>query len=351
MRVDVLWRVMLGMALATGLAACTPAPAEPVAASAPPPPLPEDFSAERAWRHLEILVGLGARVPGSEAVGRARQYLGDELRGLGLEVTEQRAQSDPDPPEQARETVNLLATLPGSSPDLIVLVAPYDSPPAAADSAAADDASGAALLLELGRALQVRGPAYTILLAFVEGDASLAGLGTRVLVAGLEGAGELERVRLAVGFDRLADPDLRVARDLLSSRALREEFWAAARRQRHTASFPPTAPFETVEGGQRAFVSSGMRRSVAIVASRLASGDAPPEPVGSPGPDALGASRANLAAVGAVSLDAIVAISQRLAKIDRFAQWPLSAGAEGAAPDAAESSAETQPDAEGVAAP
>jgi hypothetical protein len=360
MRAEILWRMVLALAL--GPTACLPAPppVEPVATPAAPLPPPEDFSAERAWQHLEALERLGPRVPGSEAVARAREYLGDELRGLGLEVSEQRARVDPGSPELMRETLNLIASLPGSSPDLIVLVAPYDSPPAEAGPAASDDASGAALLLELCRALQFRGPAYTILLAFVEGDAlgggsgdpSLAGLGTRVLVAGLEGAGDLERVRLAVVFDRVAEPGLRVARDLLSSRALREEFWAAARRQGHGASFPPAAPFEAVEGGQRAFSSSGMRRSVAIAASRATSGEAPPQPAGSPGPDALAASRASLAAVGAVSLDAIVAISQRLAKIDRFARSPVSAEAGATAPPVAvESAVESQTDAEGAAAP
>jgi hypothetical protein len=363
MRVEIFRRVVLVLVLALGPTACRPAPPPlvPVAAPVAPLPPPEDFSAERAWQHLLALERLGPRVPGSEAVGRAREYLGDELRSLGLEVSEQRARIDPGSPEPVRETVNLLASLPGSSPDLIVLVAPYDSPPAAAGSADSDDASGAALLLELCRALQVRGPAYTILLAFVEGDAlaagggagdpSLVGLGTRVLVASLDDAGDLERVRLAVVFDRVAEPSLRVARDLLSSRTLREEFWAAARRQGHTASFPPAAPFEAVEGGQRAFSSSGMRRSVAIAASQV-SGEAPPPLADPPGLDAPSASLASLAAVGAVSLDAIVAISQRLAKIDRFARSPVSAETGSAVtPDAVEGAVGSQTDAEGAAAP
>jgi len=361
MRVDVLGRVALALAL--GLTACAPPPppVEPVVAPAAPPP-PQDFSGERAWQHLEAVAGLGPRVAGSEGAARAREYLGDALRGLGLEVTEQRSRIERGSPERVQETVNLLAAIPGSSRDLIVLVAPYDSPPGAPDSAATDGASGAALVFELGRALQVRGPAYTILLAFVEGDALArgagadglppGGVGTGALVEALAGGEGLERVRLAVRFDRVAQPDLRVARDLLSSRALREEFWAAARRLGQTAVFPPAAPFEAVEEGQRAFVSSGMRRAVAIVGSRPVSGEASAELAGSPAYDAGSAARASLAAVGSVSLDAIVVISQRLAKIDRFAQSPISAGPGGAQPpDAAETDVESQTDAEGAAAP
>jgi hypothetical protein len=364
MRVETFWRAMLVLGLALGPTACgrTARPVEPVATPAPPLPPPADFSAERAWLHLEALERLGARVPGSQAVARAREYLGGELRELGLVVSEQRARVASDSPEEITETVNLLATLPGGSPDLIALVAPYDSPPAAAGSAVSDDASGAALLLELGRALQVREPAYTILLAFVEGDAlardggsgapSSAGLGTRVLVAGLDGTGDLERVRLAVVFDRVAEPDLRVARDLLSSRAMREEFWAAARRQGHGASFPADAAFEAVEGGQRAFSESRMRRFVAIAASRAVTGETPPPRADPPGPDAVAASRASLGAVGSVSLDAIVAISQRLVKIDRFARSPVSAAPEATAPpDEVLRDAGVRTDAEGAAAP
>jgi len=361
MRGDVLRRVALALAL--GLTACAPAPppAEPVVAPAPPPP-PQDFSGERAWQHLEALAGLGPRVAGSEGAARARGYLGDALRGLGLEVTEQRARIEPGSPERVQETVNLLAAIPGSSRDLIVLVAPYDSPLEAPGSAETDGASGSALVLELGRALQVRGPAYTMLLAFVEGDALPRGagadglppgsVGTGALVAGLAAGEGLERVRLAVRFDRVAEPDLRVARDLLSSRALREEFWAAARRLGHTAVFPPDVPFEAVEEGQQAFVSSGMRRAVAIVGSRPVSGEASAEVAGRAADDGGSAARASLAAVGSVSLDAIVAISRRLAKIDRFAQSPISAGP-GAPepPDAAETAVESQVDPEGSAAP
>jgi len=326
--------------LVMGLLACSSAapPSEPVAAPAPEPPA-ADFSGERAWSHLDSLERFGPRPAGSEGARRARAYLADALRELGLEVTEQRSPAPPVPPEPSVETVNLLAALAGSSQDLIVLVAPYDSAPGEAGSATGDGASGAALLLELGRALQARGPTYTVLLAFVEGDALAGGagsgglapesVGTGALVAALAGGEGLARVRLAVEFDRVAAPDLRIARDLLSSRTLREEFWSAARRLGHTAVFPPAAPFEAVEVGLRAFAAEGMRRVVAIVGSR-------PEPgaAESPAPadDAQRASRENLGAVGAVSLDAIGAISQRLARIDRFVRSPLSTESEAAAP-------------------
>jgi hypothetical protein len=391
MRGGALTWVLVGLAL--GQLACSsapaslepaPAPLEPVTAPAPPP---GDFSGGRAWEHFKALTRLGPGVPGSEAAAGVRSYLAGELQALGLEVRAQTAQRvDPDSPERVLETVNLLAEVPGSSRDLIVLVAPYGSLPEGSGAAVSDDASGAALLLELARALQVRGSEYTILLAFVEGDALVPGdpdrdgappavVGTEALVASLASGEGLDRVRLAVGFERVAEPDLRVARDLLSSRALREEFWSAARRQGHDAVFPATASFESVEGVQRAFVASGMRRTVAITGSRpvaitgsrpvaitgsrpVAINGSPPDAeelpavAGSDARVAEDSSRASLGAVGEVSLDAILAISRRLAKIDRFSGWPISTQTQiDAPPEAAETAAPSGADPGDAAAP
>lgn len=336
--------------LALALLACPAAapPPEPVASSAPEraEPPPEDFSGERAWRHLEALRSLGPRVPGSDAALRARAYLSDALREIDLEVSEQRTPLPAGAAAPVAETVNLLAAIPGASQDLVVVVAPTDSPPGSTGPASVAGASGAALVLELGRALRVRGSPYTVLLAFVEGDALApasgsgavppASVGTGALLAGLANGEGLARVRLAVGFDRVAGPDLRIARDLLSSRTLREEFWSAARRLGDTDVFPPTAPFEATEWGERAFAVAGMRRFVAIVGLRPGPSSetpgpgsatpGPPDPAAPP-PDAERAARERLGEVGAVSLDAITAISRRLEKIDRFVRSPLGSDA------------------------
>src|SRR5262245_13130406 len=321
--------------------ACGPPPPPPSEPASPAEKRPEDFSGERAAAHLEALASIGPRPAASEGAQRAREYIAGSLRGLDVEVVEQRTRVEGKDPVAGVETVNLFATIPGASPDAILLVAPYDSP---AD--ARDGASGAALVLELGRALQASHPAYTVWLAFVEGDALAPGasraaakeiVGTRALVAGLGGGGgdRLARVRVAVYFDRVAEPDLRVARDLLSNRTWREEFWASARRLGHTAAFPPDAAFESVDAGQRAFFAVGMRRAVVIAAARQAG--APPGGQAKPGqPKAepaakrsdAGRSAESLAVVGAVSLDALVAISERLAKIDRFVGSPVASSEE-----------------------
>src|SRR4029453_3387430 len=102
----------------------------------------------------------------------------------------------------------------------------------------------------------------------------------------------------------------------MSQRSAREDFWVAARHLGQGAVFPPDAPFESVEDGHLALVDAGLRRTLAISASRsaagaagrgaAAAGEAAPGAAESPtsaAPDDLAhASRESLGAVGAVSL-------------------------------------------------
>jgi hypothetical protein len=314
--------------------------------SPPPPPepageigpRPEDFSSEGAWRHVQALAAIGPREAGSEGAKRARDYLRGELAKLGVEVTEQLSRIEPRsaPP---LETVNLFATIPGESPDAILLIAPYDTPPGAPGVGANDGASGAALVLELARALEVRGPRYTLWLVFVEGDprgsagpTAGAVAGTRAFVKGIAEGGRMEQVRIAVYVNRVADRELRIARDLLSNRPWREEFRATGRRSARADAFPADAPFESVDAGHRAFVAVGMPRAVAIVDTRLGPDAPAPDAEGEPVDDLAHSSPESLGVVGAVCLDALGSIAERLAKIDRFVRSPIGAGQPAAEP-------------------
>jgi hypothetical protein len=326
-----------GLMGAVGVA-CSPTPASPpVPAATAVEEQPEAFGRQRAAAHWAALEQRGGREPGSESAARAREYLAGVLREMGVEVTEQRGRVEVGGPRGVIETVNLLGFVPGASPDIVLLVAPYDAAPGAAGSA---DGSGAALLLELGRALAVRGFPYSLWLAFVEGDALARGtdeparaagaaLGSAALASTFEAQGDLAKVRLAVYFDRLAAPDLRVARDLLSNRAYREEFWAAARRLGRVETFPPDAPFETVDAGQRALIGRGLRRSVALVAATPDAG-AEAAPAGAEPAAPERSADASLGIAGEVSLAALDALGARLAKIDRFVASPLGAATDDA---------------------
>jgi hypothetical protein len=113
------------------------------------------FSTTNARAHVTRLAGaIGTRPAGSEANRRAREYLVEQLRFFGYAVRVQEA--DASRPEYGLtfRVQNIIAVLPGATPDAIGLVAHYDSVPTG--PGAGDDAFGVAVCLETARLLAAR---------------------------------------------------------------------------------------------------------------------------------------------------------------------------------------------------
>lgn len=335
-------KLTLPLLLALGGAACLACESAPeptvIAAeepSEPPPPPPGVFSAERAWQDLEALVALGPRVAGTEGAEHARRYLRERLRAAGLDVEEV---ATPRQIEGGEEVVlrHVVATLPGASPQLFVLVAPYDSSHFRdfVFVGANDGASGAAVLLELARVLTTRSLPYTTRLVFLDGEGGVEGggglaevprwTGSRLMAEHMQEQGELEDVRLLVALNQVCDADLAIARDLSSQRTHREEFFRAAQRLGRVESFPRDRGFESPEASHLAFRERGVRATLALVDTRYG-GDSVHGALAESADDTIEHCAADsLEAVGVVTLDALETIGRRLAKIDRFARTPLA---------------------------
>jgi len=121
----------------------------------PPAPLPESappdqFSAARALRHVEVLAAR-PRPIGTQAHTEAQAYLVAQLGRLGLKPQVQKTVAVRG--QMVAHVENVLARLPGSTSGgkAILLVAHYDSVPTG--PGAKDDGSGVAALLETARAL------------------------------------------------------------------------------------------------------------------------------------------------------------------------------------------------------
>lgn len=295
---------------------------------------PGQFDVSRAWGNLEELLAGGARPPGSEAAQRARTFLVDELARAGLN-TEQVVHSAAAAGEAA-EFTSVLAYSAAADRDILLFVAPYTSPirPLGPVPGGNEGASGAAVVLELARAL-VRQPGrqdaagsptgYALYFAFVSGDGAFADplAGSRSLAEELARRGILERVRAGFFVDRVADTDLRIARDLNSSRSYREAVWLAARKLGHADSFENDG-FATPVAGHLAFQAAGVGQMVALVDPAYG-GDAAPGDLGrSAGEATENCSSESLAVVGEVMLLAGREIEERLMQIDRFAQAPAA---------------------------
>jgi Peptidase family M28 len=299
------------------------------------------FSGQRAWSDLEALAALGPRPLGSSGAEGAQRLIVSTLADEGISsetVTTTIDSADLGP----LTLTHVVALLPGASPDRLVLVAPYDSGKYDGFEfvGANDGASGAALLLELARALSGRERHYTVEFVWLQGEGRLGRgneserdlrwQGSRSLAARWAEQGRLAPIRLLVVFNRVCDADLRIARDLGSHRVHRDEFWTAARRLGHADVFPTDRGYEGVTSSHLAFRKAGVRPVVAIEDTAFGGDEVPGLYAGNEGDVLTHCSPDSLTAVGEVTVEALGAIAVRLAKIDRFASSPS------AEPEAAE---------------
>jgi hypothetical protein len=328
--------------LALSWLACRSAPAPQ---ALPPPPetvareRPDEFSAERAWKHLKALAAIGPRAVGTPGAAKARAYIERQLEALDLEVKKSSSTISFDSDEEFPdlELVNLEATIPGESPDLLVLAAPYDS--AHRDDfehlGVSNGASGAAVLLEIARVLAAKPLPYTVRLYFLDGEAPLGRgdeeaaethlLGSMAAAHALRADRQLAAVRVLILINRVSDADLRIARDRFSHRIYRDTIWREAAERGYTDVFPPTAEFEAPVAGHRSFIDSDMRRAVAIVDPHFGTGELPGPADHSEEDTIARSSPKSLDIVGEVMLASLEAISASLAKIDRFTEAPVVA--------------------------
>lgn len=142
-------------------------PPAPLPASAPP----GEFSAERAWTHLERITGDEPTPVGSAAGDDVRDYLIDELSALGLDTELQRGTGVFSAGGVSAGRVdNVVATLPGrDTTRTVAIAAHYDT--TFGSPGATDDKASVAAILETARALTSGGtPRNDILFLLSDGE-------------------------------------------------------------------------------------------------------------------------------------------------------------------------------------
>ncbi len=129
------------------------------------------FSAERAMRHVEQIAQRPHPI-GTADHDRVRDYIVGQLSALGLSPQIQQTTAIGTRYQEAGRVQNILARLPGSSPngEAVLVMAHYDG--VEAGPAAADDGAGSAALLETLRALRARKQplAHDIVALFTDGE-------------------------------------------------------------------------------------------------------------------------------------------------------------------------------------
>ena len=133
----------------------------------------EELSGEKAFAHVQRLVDFGPRPAGSEAIEKSRQYIEEQLRRSGWQITRQ-AFTD-ETPRGKVQFVNLIAQFPdrGHTAPSFLLCSHYDTKTFDAIKfvGANDGGSSTGLLLELARVIgQHPNLAAKVELVFFDGE-------------------------------------------------------------------------------------------------------------------------------------------------------------------------------------
>jgi len=224
---------------------------------------PPKFDSNRAWEHLRQLVAIGPRPSGSAAIEQTRKYIKDQLAAAGLKVVEQAW--DDETPLGRVHMVNLIATIPGTSPNRIAITGHYDTKLFREFRfvGASDGGSSAAFLIELARVLKARKNALTMEIVFLDGEEAVVEwrgndhtYGSRHYVEAARRANMLGSLKAMVLVDMIGDRNLGIRRDSNSTGWLTDVVWGAAARLKLDNYFLPATT--TIEDDHLPFIAAGV---------------------------------------------------------------------------------------------
>lgn len=178
-----------------------------------------DFSGEKALAHVQAMVDLGPRPPGTEAIEKTRAYLAGQLELFGWKVERQSFTGQT--PRGKVDFVNLIATFKsGSGAPSFLLCSHYDTKIFDTDRfvGANDGGSSTGLLLELARVLAQRPElAGKMMLVFFDGEEAYEAFsetdglyGSRYFAKELAAQGKAKAFRGGIVFDMVGDRSLTI---------------------------------------------------------------------------------------------------------------------------------------------
>lgn len=221
------------------------------------------FDSNKAWEHLRQQVSIGPRPSGTPANLKTRDYIKAQMAALGIKVTEQ--PFDGATPNGPVKMVNLIATIPGKSPDRIVLASHFDTKlfRNMRFVGASDAASSTAALIELGRVLKARKELpFTYELLFLDGEEAVIEwqgndntYGSRYYVEAGRKSGSLKSLKAFILLDMIGDRNLTIRRESNSTRWLTDIVWAQAKKLGHREFMDDVT---TVEDDHIPFLKAGV---------------------------------------------------------------------------------------------
>lgn len=197
-----------------------------------------EFSGEKALGHVQALVDLGPRPPGSAALKKAQTYIRENLAKVGWQISEQGFAAET--PRGSVHFVNLIAHWPNASPraQKFLLCSHYDTK--TFDSiefvGANDGGSSTGALLEMARVLSLHPElAAKVELVFFDGEEAYErftktdGLyGSRFFARRMKAAAAVKLYRGAIVWDMMGDKDLTITLSPDSPVAMTRDIFSAA---------------------------------------------------------------------------------------------------------------------------
>ena len=273
---------------------------------------PAGFDGGRAYEHLRQVVAFGPRPAGSAALASTRGYIKKQLADIGIQAVEQAF--DADTPVGRIHMVNLIARIPGASPDRIVFAGHYDTKLFREFRfvGANDAGSSTAFLIEWARVMKARKNPFTVELLFLDGEEATVEwggtdrtYGSRHYVEVAQREKTLASLRALILVDMIADRNLTIRRESASTPWLTEAIWAAAKRLKRTDAFLDSSA--EIEDDHLPFLQAG------VPAVDIIDGPDDYPPWHTAGDTLDKVSARSLQTVGDVLLEALPAIEKRLA--------------------------------------
>ncbi len=227
------------MPIVSTLAACLlAASALSCAHSAAPTAADSPFDADRAWHHLETVVGFGVRSCESEGLAKTREYLVNELTSYGLTPIVESFREET--PIGEKEFANVYVDIGSPDAPLVILCTHIDTKIFDWEFVGANDSgSGTATLLELARCLAERPStsSVTYRVLFLDGEESIREqwidpdnrYGSRYHARMLKESGEVSRTKACILLDLVGDKDLKLTTEAYSDSRLQKIFFDAAK--------------------------------------------------------------------------------------------------------------------------
>jgi glutaminyl-peptide cyclotransferase len=215
-------------------------PTSQAAALAAPPPAapPADstggFDGQQAFRYVSDFVAIGPHPAGSEGDKRAQQYIIGKLKSFGCPVDEEDFTTPS--PIGTVAMKNIIAKVPGTSPDIVMFATHYDTKKLDGFVGANDGGSSTGLTLELANLVCKRKNALTIWLTFFDGEEAFNfdwkdpdnTYGSRELAARMALSGDLPHLKAMILTDMIGGRGLQLLRESDSTPWLTDMVWSTA---------------------------------------------------------------------------------------------------------------------------